>query len=412
VTDVERLLVDALHRDSSRLDATRVAQLDDAGWDALLALAARQHVRPQLHRRLNQPDLRDRVPARFRAALRTVCTAIARRNLELHAELLRLLERFDAAGIPVVLLKGMHLATGVYADIARREIFDIDVLVPRERLREATAIVLDAGYAPREDVVFDDYVAVHHHVVPLENAAAVTVELHWNVALPRFSYSIDPAGLWNGIETVEVFGRRAQVLSPQHALLHLSMHMALQHQFEFGLRPLCDISALVEKRAADLDWARVRRQADEWNWTRGVALALRLARDLVGAAIPETAAGAFELDALPAAVVDAAIAVSLAGGEKTHVPSRSMAGLRTPDATGKIRHLTAIFATTPEDLRRMYPRVPRSRWIWWSVYVLRLRDLLSRHGATLLRAFVVRDRHLRSTLDHQRQLELFLFTDR
>ncbi len=386
---LNRLLVDCLHADTSRLDSARIERLVDGDWEGLLALARQQRVRPQLHQRLTSPDVCAQVPAHVRDTLRAACSKIAQRNLQLHASAVRLIEAFDTAGIRVVLLKGLHLAKAVYGNVANREIGDIDVLVPRDEMARATALLVAEGYAPIETTGTFDYDEVHHHGVPLVHPAGVAVELHWNVTQSGFPYSIDPAALWERVEPLELFGRRGFVLPIDLLLLHLCIHMGLQHQFEFGLRPLCDIAAVIGAHGQALDWPGLRRQADEWGWTRSVSLPLRLARDVVGVEMPADAAGAFELDRLPRDVVAAAIEASLALSDDTAVFSRRMMKLDSLGPIAKVRRLAGALARVPGE-------------------ILRPRDGGPRDYQQMLRLVVDRDDNLRSTLDRQRRLEQFL----
>jgi hypothetical protein len=343
------------------------------------------------------------VPARVHESLRKACTSIARRNLELHAELLRLIERFDAERIPVVLLKGMHMATAVYRDIAMRELRDMDLLVPREALSKAASVVADAGYVSRESPDGYDYDASHHHAPPLINQARVSVELHWNVTQPNAPYAIDPAALWRDAEAVEVFGRRALALSSGHLLLHLCMHAGLEHRFEFGLRPLCDVSALLRARADALQWPSLRQQAEAWGWLRSVSVTLRLAAE-IGAAIPGEAAAAFGVRDVPEEVVEAAIDAALSGEDELSVFSLRMATRTSRRAEARKR--TAPTAA-PDGVRDQ----PESRSIRWTDSLVRLREIARRDGRMLLR-LISRDGRLRSTMERQRRLAEFLSTGR
>src|SRR3954462_5885646 len=68
-----------------------------------------------------------------------------RQNLFLTSELLRVISSLQGAGIEAVPLKGAVLATGVYGDIGLRPFSDIDLLIRREHLAEAEAVVQRLG---------------------------------------------------------------------------------------------------------------------------------------------------------------------------------------------------------------------------------------------------------------------------
>src|SRR5262245_24569604 len=58
----------------------------------------------------------------------------------------RLATKFAMDGIPVVPVKGVAFARFLYDDPAERPMLDADLLVPRDRLGDARAIVHRAGW--------------------------------------------------------------------------------------------------------------------------------------------------------------------------------------------------------------------------------------------------------------------------
>ena len=282
-TPAGQLLLDCLHQAPTRLDPERLARLSPDEWADLLALAAAQYVRPLVLRRLTHNDLRAFVPADVLASLKQACQLVATRGLTFHAELVGLAARLAAAGIPVIALKGMHVATAVYGNPGLREMGDIDLLVRREHLAQATSTLLSSGYHAPEPFDADAHAALHHHVGGLRNARGILVELHWNLSEPGRPYSIDPAELWDRAEPLRIGGSGCLALSREDLLLHLCLHQAYVHRFEFGIRSLCDLAELLRAFPDDRHWQIVRDRARAWHWWRGVNLTLRLAHDLLGA---------------------------------------------------------------------------------------------------------------------------------
>lgn len=300
-----RVLLACLHEDAGRLDDLDLATVGDASWDAFLHLAAEQRVRPLALQRLRQRARPGSVPELVGQTLQTACRDIARRQLHMHAELAAIARALGAEDIPVIVLKGAYIGPEVYGSSALREMNDVDILVPREHLHRAVEVVRDRGYEGTRRFSVDLDVAVSQHVTRLMRPGH-GVELHWNVTAPGLSYSIDPRGLWERAVALRTGPANVFALSPEDLLLHLCLHTSYQHRFEFGLRPFCDIAATIRRFGELMDWDAVDRRCAEWRWGRGVRLALWLARDLVGAAVPDARVTAPAAAPPSAAIVDTA----------------------------------------------------------------------------------------------------------
>ena len=76
-------------------------------------------------------------------------------------------------------------------------------------------------------------------------------------------------------------------LSHENLLLHLCYHASFQHKFRFGLRSLCDISETIHQYANAINWKQVQQRALQEGIVNYIYLTLRLARELLEAAVPE-----------------------------------------------------------------------------------------------------------------------------
>jgi hypothetical protein len=102
---------------------------------------------------------------------------------------------------------------------------------------------------------------------------------------PDSLFRVDTAALWQRAVPARIAGVDALRLSPEDLLLQLCTHAA-RHRFNGGLIPLCDIAAVTKYYVDRIDWARLGTRAAEWGAAPYVAVALHLASELVGAAIP------------------------------------------------------------------------------------------------------------------------------
>jgi hypothetical protein len=85
------------------------------------------------------------LPTAAEQVLREAARVAIARKLQLDAELSRVLETFAAAGLPVIVLKGLVLARTIYAESALRPYSDIDLSVPVEQEGAAAALLEQLG---------------------------------------------------------------------------------------------------------------------------------------------------------------------------------------------------------------------------------------------------------------------------
>lgn len=286
-TSEARVLLAALHLDRTRLDESGIERLTNDQWEELVTVAGYQRVRPLLHQRLFETGKWQLAPDASWQRLGDECRAIAMRKIRAHAELAAILTSLNGAGIQAILLKGAHLGPLIYKNVALREMNDLDIMVRRDHIAESVALVTALGYEGLREFSVTSDIRTSHHVTRLIKQGVAGVELHWNITAPQTETSIDPASLWQRAEPIVMHGQDTLGLSPADLVLHLCFHAAFQHNFEFGLRPSLDVAHTIAHSSRQLDWETVRQTAELRGWSRGVALALQLARDFVGAEVPE-----------------------------------------------------------------------------------------------------------------------------
>ncbi|MDA1184682.1 MAG: nucleotidyltransferase family protein [Acidobacteria bacterium] len=326
------VLLACLHQDALLLRGELLTTLDEDGWQRLLSLAAAHSVRGLVNQRLTDSSVVSLVPANVQRDLRDAARQTAARMLRAQTQIAELVSGFDTASIPVIALKGVHLARAVYPNQTLRAMQDIDLLVPREDLQSATDIALGLGYTPIRPFTVDQEAAAKSHIARLTRPESLDVEIHWNITAPNVPYSIDPADLWARTVPVDVGRCQLLGLSPEQLLLHLCAHASYQHGFEFGIRSLVDVAATLRRFDAELDWELVVRQCRAWRWQRGVGVSLSLARELFGADVPGDALDSFAADTGGAAtdteVINAA-RVQILGEPSLYAESHHFARLRT-----------------------------------------------------------------------------------
>lgn len=286
MTAAERLVVLLARGELSDGEAAGRALLRSAvHWDDVLRLAQEHEVLPLVHwntERLSRGD----VPPAVREALAARRRIVAARNGLLARELVRVLDRLDAAGVPAIPMKGVALAETLYGDPSLRDCADIDVLVPRERAREALRLLRALGYAPEFRERFFETLLLRSHIeytlARRERGFEYVLDLHWGIGWSPRADRRAAAALWAERRQVTRLGREMVAMSPEWELLTLAVHAA-----RHGWRPLKWLVDVHDYcRTCPLDWRRVRETAQRFGWLPALEQTLGACRSLLGTPPP------------------------------------------------------------------------------------------------------------------------------
>jgi hypothetical protein len=279
------LLLDCLRYDGQPPAGDRLARLSAAEWQALVTLARQQRVGPLLYHRLTGQGYRDLMPETVRETLRQQYRLNTLRNLKLQGELGQVVAALTRAGIPVIALKGIYLASAVYENPGLREMNDLDVLVRLPDIDASKRVLKEIGYGESQEELPS---TSFHHLHPLRKAdAAASVELHWTIVPGTSPFKVDLDGLWNRAKLFRVAGSELLALSDEDMLLHLFLHSAYMDRFSNGARPLADVAETIGRFQETLNWAALNQRAEQWQCVHTANLSLLLVIQLLHAPLPE-----------------------------------------------------------------------------------------------------------------------------
>jgi hypothetical protein len=201
------------------------------------------------------------------------------------------LSALAAVGLEPIVLKGAALAYTAYAEPAQRTLSDIDLLLSDDELPLASEVLDEAGFWTRDGDRLPD-----HHLQPRYfGDGRVGVELHGRLLPGHSPYRLPMAALRARARSVEIAGAPARVLAPADSLLLTCVHLAYAHRYRwFALRALADVLVLAAGRAGELDWDLFTRTTEAAGAAGAVYWPLRLAREWVGAPVPEAVLAALE----------------------------------------------------------------------------------------------------------------------
>jgi hypothetical protein len=286
--EVELLLACARTQQDVEVEQHIRGLLDGAlDWEYIVQLARRHRTTPLLYSTLHRlfPDA---VPADTLRQLREDYRAGAQHSLKLTGELVKLLELFDAHGIPALPLKGPTLAAVAYDNLSLRQFDDLDILVPEADVLRAKALFIARGYTAelalagtREIAYLRSQYEYHFE----RDDGEVIVGLHFHVRPRYFSFALTPAALWQRRVRALVAGKQIWSMAHEDHLLTLCVHGT--HHYWQRLAWLCDIAELI-RHHPDIHWSQLIERAAELGNLRALLLGLALAHDLLGAPVPES----------------------------------------------------------------------------------------------------------------------------
>jgi len=194
-----------------------------------------------------------RPPQEILEYLNRVLMLAAARNLLAGRQIQTVTGALEAAGIPVILLKGHALARTVYPDPALRQSSDIDLLVKRGDMIQSEAILTRLGYTCQSHT-FRIVPNEHPHQVFCPPGKGMHIELHWGVDGGFSLFEKD----W--IDTA--FEQKIPVqspdlscftLNPVHHLQFLAFHTVFGH-YSVRLDWALDIACMMQRLRIPEDW--------------------------------------------------------------------------------------------------------------------------------------------------------------
>jgi hypothetical protein len=277
-------------------------------WNRFVGLCDWHNVVPLVYRALPSA-YPGATPLAAMDRLRSLSHNNTARALLLASELSRILNALESCGIPAYPFKGPALSVMLYGDPARRQSKDLDILVPRERVRKAIDCLDSLGYAAKDSLAGARLAAHRRTEYELQffrRDGQLTVELQWAVVPGFFGFDHERLGIWSALEKRDCNGLGFPVLPPEETLLMLCVHGAKHLWCKLGW--ICDVAGPLAS-AAPPDFRRAFELAGQCGVTRLLHLGLLVAERLTGAPMPQDVSARIDADLMAGSLARQAIAV-------------------------------------------------------------------------------------------------------
>lgn len=236
------------------LGSTPLADTSTEAVQRLLELARQEGVVALVSHALNE---RSAAPAWLQEAFATAMRGGAAGGMLLRAECARVLGELAAAGIPVLLLKGLALGAWLYPMTWLRESSDIDLLFStRAEAERAAELLSRRGYQARFQ---PGGLAQEFLCRRVQGSLAIDLDLHWRISdMPLFLDLFGFSELHEASIPLSTLGPGTRGLGPVHAYLHACIHRVANVCTGIGdrLKWLYDLHLLAARFDA-ADWAKL-----------------------------------------------------------------------------------------------------------------------------------------------------------
>ncbi|HEO98240.1 MAG TPA: hypothetical protein ENO02_02960 [Epsilonproteobacteria bacterium] len=219
------------------------------------------------------------------SALKQQYTAIARRNMLMSAELLRIMKLLESNGIEALAFKGPALAQMAYGDITMRQFGDLDVLVKKEDIYKIDHLLQSQGYdrllalTPVQEKIWIRYA---HDLGLIHRERGTHFEMHWSFLDEDYPMQLDLDAYRDNRQKVTINGREVPTFSTENLLVYLAIHGS-KHLWE-RIEWIKDIDLLI--RNHEIDWEKVRVISGDTGFERMIHLGLLLSSELFGSPLP------------------------------------------------------------------------------------------------------------------------------
>lgn len=256
--------------------------------NALIALANQHGILPLVYKTLKQFQSESAFTHHeLLPAFKQQYLNIARRNMLMSAELIRIMKLLEENNIEALAFKGPALSQMTYGDITLRQYVDLDVLVKKEDIYRVDALLKDLGYQ-RAIALTDKQEKlwlVHKHDFGLYHPKnGVHFEMHWSLQDEDYPVQMNQDPLWEDPQTIKLDQHEIKTFPNEALLLYLCIHGST-HLWE-RIEWIKDIDLLIRKQT--IDWEKMAKATKDSNVETILYLGIYLAHSLFSTELPDT----------------------------------------------------------------------------------------------------------------------------
>jgi hypothetical protein len=222
---------------------------------------------------------------------------------------------------------------------------DLDILVAEPDVRRALGIMSELGYradyslSPAQEAKYFRTTCEYNF---LHESNQTQVEIHWQIVPAQLGLTFEFERLWSRTKFLPMGGSQLPVLSPEDALLVVSVH-GFKHLWAC-LKWVSDVANILSS-PEELDWIYIVSEAERIGAMRIVLVALSLADQMCHSCLPDPIRVRLSRDSVASAIAGEIVRNYSPG----HSLSRMKARLLTLKAYSGFGHRVTYLARTVLD---------------------------------------------------------------
>jgi hypothetical protein len=194
------------------------------------------------------------------------------------AEIFQAFKKQNVFGIP---LKGIAIIETIYKNPAIRPMADIGILIKPGDFQKVRYLLGGLGYQ-----LFESYRGSYNFA---NSQNKPVLDLHTKFTRYEILFNIDYSEIYRRLHQIKFNDQiKVKVLSPEHQLIHLALHLAPGLYSDFNFINLLDMYYLINDRQHPIDWEYAVDFAEKSETASYVYAPLYLSEKLFHARVPET----------------------------------------------------------------------------------------------------------------------------
>ena len=283
-TPLYDLLIECCRHEPSNVKLEEYAE-KIINWNAFLESAYAHGVYPLVAKALKPIST---VPESVKLILKSTNLDIARRNMMMTSELLRMMQLLEEHGIKALAIKGPVLSQIIHGDVTIRQYADIDVLISAEQIYHAAKVLIDHGYTSEYNIEFlnnKTLLDVAKDFSIFNVSQNIHIEFHWQLFLTRQIKKSQINLFSSSNPTCTINTQKIRTLGEDENLIYLLLHGS-KHMWE-RLEWIVDINRLICAREGAIDWDQLCNLAKDMEIEVMFYLGLTISDELFQTPLPK-----------------------------------------------------------------------------------------------------------------------------